>query len=389
MTIDMAEGSGLALLPTGLMDVLPLDAAFEAGVVQRLLSVFGASGYDQVSPPLVEFEDSFLNGAGAAVGRETFRLMDPVSQRMMVVRSDITPQVARIATTRLVRAPRPLRLAYAGQVLVVKGSQLRPRRQFRQAGCELIGSEAVTADAEVLLLAADALQELGIAGLTIDLNLPTLVPAVCGALGFAGDELVRLKAALDRKDAAGVADIAGGRSGPLLGLMQASGPVDQSLERLAKLDLPPDAVAARDHFAAIAALVRREAPDLTLTVDTVEHRGFEYHTATSFTIFVRGGRGELGRGGRYLAGQGDTAEPAVGFTLFLDAVQRALRPPPAPARLFLPFGTNGAERRRWQADGWTTLAGLETTTNAPAEARRLGCTHLLAGGRAESVEGAD
>ena len=385
---DPVENTGHALLPAGLMDVLPPDAAFETGVTQRLLAVFGRSGYEQVNPPLVEFEDSFLSGAGAAVGRETFRLMDPVSQRMMAVRSDITPQVARIATTRLIRAPRPLRLAYAGQVLRVKGSQLRPQRQFRQAGCELIGSEAVAADAEVLLMAAEALQELGIGGLTIDLNLPTLVPGVCAALGFAGPELTRLKAALDRKDAAGVADIAGSRSEALLGLMQASGPVERSLERLDRLDLPPEGAAARAHLATLLPLLQAEAPELTLTVDTVEHRGFEYHTGTSFTIFVRGVRGELGRGGRYLAGQGATAEPAVGFTLFLDAVQRAFPAPAAPSRLFLPWGTGAGERHRLQAEGWTTVAGLESGADARAEARRLACTHLLRDGRVENLEGA-
>lgn len=386
---DAVENTGHALLPVGLRDVLPPDAASEAAVTQRLLTVFGRSGYEQVNSPLVEFEESFLQGSGAAIARETFRLMDPVSQRMMIVRSDMTPQVARIATTRLARSARPLRLAYAGQVLRVKGSQLRPQRQFRQAGCELIGSEAVAADAEVLLLAAEALQELGIGGLTIDLNLPTLVPAVCGALGFAGAELAALEAALDRKDAAGVADLAGSRSDTLLGLMQASGPAEHAVQRLAKLALPPEGDEARAHLAALLPLVRAEAPELTLTVDTVEHRGFEYHTGTSFTIFVRGVRGELGRGGRYVAGQGAAAEPAVGFTLFLDAVQRALPPPKSPARLFLPFGTKAAERRRLQAEGWTTVAALEGGIDAPEEARRLDCAYLLSDGRVQSLSGAD
>src|SRR3546814_4732936 len=83
----------------------------------------------------------------------TFRLMDPVSQRMMGLRADMTPQVARIATTRLKKAPRPLRLCYGGQVLQVRGSQLRPERQFAQAGVELIGAPEESADAEVVLLA--------------------------------------------------------------------------------------------------------------------------------------------------------------------------------------------------------------------------------------------
>ena len=106
------------------------------------MDVFAAHGYQRVKPPLLEFEDSLLAGSGAAVAEQTFRLMDPDSQRMMGLRADTTPQVARIATTRLADAPRPLRLSYAGQCLRVRGTQLAPDRQIAQAGIELIGHDS-------------------------------------------------------------------------------------------------------------------------------------------------------------------------------------------------------------------------------------------------------
>ncbi len=90
-----------ALLPAGLRDLLPPDAETEASAVEALMEVFAAHGYQRVKPPLLEFEDSLLAGSGAAVAEQTFRLMDPDSQRMMGLRADTTPQVARIATTRL------------------------------------------------------------------------------------------------------------------------------------------------------------------------------------------------------------------------------------------------------------------------------------------------
>ena len=120
--------------------MLPPDAAFEAEIVERLVASFAARGYDRIKPPLIEFEDGLLSGAGVALAPQTFRLMDPVSQRMMGVRADITPQIARIARSRLGGAPRPLRLSYAGDVLRVRGGQLRPERQIMQVGAELIGS---------------------------------------------------------------------------------------------------------------------------------------------------------------------------------------------------------------------------------------------------------
>ena len=137
---------GSRLLPAGLADGLPPEAGHESLLVARLVARFAAQGYALVKPPLVEFEESLLNGIGAALREHCFRLMDPVSQRMMGVRPDMTPQVARIARTRLARAPRPLRLCYAGEVLRVRGTQLRPARQFEQVGAELIGASSAAAD---------------------------------------------------------------------------------------------------------------------------------------------------------------------------------------------------------------------------------------------------
>src|SRR5471032_373931 len=160
-----------ALLPAGLHDLLPPDAEREAALVEHAMAVFRAHGYERVKPPLVEFEQSLLSGVGKSWSLQTFRLMDPDSQRMMGVRADMTLQVARLAMSRLAKAPRPLRLSYAGEVLRVGGAQLSPERQFRQIGCELIGSLEPAADAEIVLLAASALTELGVRGLSIDLNL--------------------------------------------------------------------------------------------------------------------------------------------------------------------------------------------------------------------------
>ena len=143
-------------------------------MVERLMACFAAWGYERVKPPLIEFEDALLSGMGAAMASDTFRLMDPVSQRMMGVRADMTPQVGRIAASRLKGSARPLRLSYAGQVLRVKGEQMRPERQIGQAGVELIGIASAAADAEAVLLAAEALQQLGVTQLVVDLNAPTL-----------------------------------------------------------------------------------------------------------------------------------------------------------------------------------------------------------------------
>jgi ATP phosphoribosyltransferase regulatory subunit len=380
----MTEPINRALLPAGLHDVLPREAAFEATIVERLMAEFALNGFDRVKPPLIEFEASLLSGPGAAMATQTFRLMDPVSQRMLALRPDMTLQVARIATTRLANEPRPLRLSYGGQVLRVKGSQLRPERQFGQVGVELIGTLLPTADAEVVLLAYQALDAVGVNNISVDLNVPTLVPTVCRALDLPKDETARLRQALDRKDAAEVAAV-GGRAAELLAsLMRASGPADRAVELLAALDLPEAADGDRRRLTEVVRLIRAGVPRLMLTVDAVEHRGFEYQTGISFTLFSRGVSGELGRGGRYRAGAqrtGVQGEPATGFTLYLDTILRAV-PDPAPSlRVFLPIETDAADGARLRSEGWVTVRALESFEDPAAEARRLHCTHIFTGGQ--------
>ena len=392
----MADAGDKALLPAGLTDGLPPFAAQEAEVVERLIASFAARGYERVKPPLLEFEETLLARAGGDVAQQTFRLMDPVSQRMMGLRADMTPQVARIAASRLANAPRPLRLCYAGQVLQVKGSQLRPERQFGQVGAELIGAPQERADAEVVLLAAEALADIGVERLSVDLNLPSLVGALAEALGLPKTKTAMLRLALDRKDVAAVDTIAGTEKATFHALLRAAGPVEKALAALERIELPPDLAGEVARLGRVVALIRGAAPELTMTLDPVEHRGFEYHTGISFILFARGVRGELGRGGRYETGQetgqeaGGTPDSATGFTLYMDSVLRAL-PRPEPARsLYLPADCDPARARALRAEGWRTLSGLaEDTTagaEARAEARRLGCTHLLLEGEIVSLE---
>jgi ATP phosphoribosyltransferase regulatory subunit len=370
-----------ALLPVGLRDLLPPEAEAEAAVVARLMAALAAHGYERVKPPLVEYEETLLSGAGAAMASETFRLMDPMSQRMIGVRADMTPQVARIAASRLRKAPRPLRLSYAGQVLRVRGGQLRSERQVGQVGAELIGAESVAADVEAVAVAAEALAAVGVEGLSVDLTMPTLVPAICRATGVAVEEV---RDALDHKDAAMVAALGGAAAKPLGALLAAAGPAKRTLATLAGLELPPEAAAERQRLAEVVERLREAVPSLRMTVDPVENRGFEYHTGLTFTFFSRSVSGELGRGGRYIAGNG-TPEPATGFTLYTDTISQAVPTPPPTRRLFLPLGTAIDEARRLRQEGWITVAALAPAAEPRVEARRLGCSHVLERGSPQEV----
>ncbi len=375
------------LLPAGLADLLPPDAAREADAIDVAIKRFAAFGYDRVKPPMVEFEESLLGGPGAALASQTFRLMDPVSQRMMGVRPDMTVQVARIAVTRMKHEPRPLRLSYGGNVIRVRGNALKPERQFAQVGCELLGVDTAEADAEAVLLAVDALRAIGVARLTVDLNLPTLVAAVAAGLKLEAEPVRLLRRALDRKDEAAVAKALGdGRKGAdlFVGLLRAAGPADKAIAQLKKLKLPAAAAAEAARLADVVALVAAAEPELPLTLDAVDYRGLEYQTGVSFSVFALAGRQELVRGGRYSAGypEDGVSEPATGFTLYMDAVLAASEPVSLRPRLYLPAGTGWADAAPWQAKGYAVVRAVTAAADCRAEAKRLGCTHALIDGDA-------
>jgi len=165
-------------------------------------------------------------------------------------------------------------------------------------------------------------------------------------------------------------------------VVNASGPRAAATAQMAGITLP---VVPRKRYTFIFDAAEPLEMDLPLTIDPVEHRGFEYHAGATFTLYAAGVRGELGSGGRYLAGNGGTAagagEPATGFTLFTDTLLRALPRPAQGRRLFVPAGTTADRAANLRAEGWITVAGLDDGADARAEAQRLGCTHWLHDGR--------
>lgn len=365
-----------ALLPEGLHDTLAHEAEYQAEIVEKLRQCFASYGYARVVPPLLEFEESLLSGPGKAQSRNMFRVMDPVSMRMMAVRNDMTGQVARIARTRLKNAPRPLRLSYSGDVLRVRGSQLRPEREFKQAGIELIGTDSSESYVEIILLACDVLSSVGIRKASIDLTMPLLVPAICRGLGLDADLSKTVRYALNAKDMGALEKLDGEIGEVSRKLLSAAGDAGKAMAVIEKLTLPVEAQAMCDELAQLLSRLQQAAPELNITVDPGEYSGFEFQTGIGFSLFVKGVRGELGRGGRYHLEGDETSEPATGFSLYLDSLMRALPPMAEIKYIYCPFGLALAELGELRRAGYRTLSGLKAIEDNRAEARRLECQYL-------------
>lgn len=357
-----------ALLPEGLRDRLPAQAEAASRVTRALVDAMRAHGYGRVSPPLAEFRET-LGSDDDRSGRDLLRFTDPVSQRTLALRPDITRQVGRIATSLLAASPRPLRLCYAGQVVKLRASQLRPAREMLQVGAELIGSDSVAAAREIVTVAIDALEAAGIGPVTIDFTLPDVVDLLAAGPLPVQVDLQQLRDELDAKDAGALAQLGADAYLPLL---RATGPFDRAIADLRAFDTTGALTARIDALEAIAAPIRDR---VTLTLDPTERHGFAYQSWFGFQIFVPGLGDAVGRGGAYAIPVGEAEEAAVGFSLYPDPlIDAGLGAEDMGDRcIFLPLGHDPAVSASLRADGWRTIAALTEADDAT----RLGCAYVL------------
>jgi ATP phosphoribosyltransferase regulatory subunit len=351
------------LLPTGFGDRLPPHADTAASVEARILSAASLPGYERADPPLVEFAEALESRLKSGGLHNAVRFVDPVSQRTLAVRPDLTAQVARIAATRMAHHPRPVRLSYAGTVLKLRAAELAPARETRQIGCELIGLDSVAAAREIVTVAVEALAAAGATGVSIDFTLPDLVETLAsGPLPVA--DIAALRDRLDAKDAVAVASLAP----QYLPLVEAAGPFDQALARLRAFDASGALASRLDGLATIAAAL---GAGVSLTLDPTERHGFEYQSWLGFSLFADGATREVGRGGTYtILHDGGHEEPATGFSLFADAL--ACGDARERRRLFLPLGTSPHVGAGLRAEGWVTVAALDPDDTATGQV----CTHI-------------
>lgn len=360
------------LLPEGLRDRLPPEAGAAARLLRAVYDTAHAHGYDRVAPPLAEFEQGLVGRLRPDGAQDLLRVVDPVSQRTLALRPDITAQIGRIAATRLAHRPRPLRLSYGGQILKLRATQLRPERELLQAGAELIGSDGIAAAIEIVTMAVEALEAAGVEGITVDLTLPDLVPTLAsGPFPLAEDNIEAVRCELDEKDAGAIRAL---DAEAYLPLIHAAGPVGPALERMRAIDAGGALATRLDGIERIAGAMHGRA---AVTLDPTERHGFEYQSWLGFSLFGEGISGEIGRGGSYsIAHDGGSEEPAMGFSLYLDPLVDAGLGRADKDSVFLPLGTDDALAAKLREQGWRTVASLSEEDDAQA----LGCTHILSDG---------
>ena len=380
----------LWLLPDGVDEVLPPRARALEDMRRRMLDLFERWGYEYVMPPIVEFLDSLLSGIGEDLDLQTFKLTDQITGRMLGVRADITPQVARIDAHRLPSAA-PQRLCYIGPVLHTRPDKFAGSRNPLQIGAELYGHAGIEADAEVVTLLLELLALAGIAPVTLELGHMGLFHAICELAHFDRALESRILERLLMKDESGLAEaLSATQASPavaehLHALLELNG-ADEVLAkaRLALARAPASVVAALDDIERLVAMVRSRMPATDIHLDFAELRGYRYHTGVMFAAYTPAAGHAIAWGGRYdnIGHSFGRPRPATGFSTDLKVLaslsrEQRVRLP----KIFAPAADDPSREaavRHYRAAGYAVVEGLP---GQHAQARDMGCEQALVQGR--------
>ena len=311
------------LLPEGMDELVPPESLRLERTRRSLLDLFARWGYEIVTPPFIEYLESLLTGTGEDLELDTFKLIDQLTGRMMGVRADMTPQVARIDARRL-RRDGPSRLCYVGTVLHTLPEGISGGgRSPVQIGAELYGHTGWESDCEVVCLMLEALAMSGVGPVHLDMGHVGIFRALARGAALSHEQEIALHEVLQRKAGVEVRDLldAWGVGAPYVAALNALVDLDGSpaiLER-ARRELAGGGKEVERGLADLAALVRAvraRRPDVELHVDLAELRGYRYHTGFVFAAFVPGYGREVARGGRYdeIGGVFGRARAATGFS---------------------------------------------------------------------------
>ncbi len=365
------------LLPEGIDELLPEQAARLEQLRRDLLDAYATWGYRMVVTPFVEYLDSLLTGTGKDLEHQTFQLTDQISGRQLGIRADITPQAARIDAHRL-RHQAPTRLCYMGSVLRTLPDGFSASRSPMQIGAELYGHAGLESDAEVLGLMMETLRIAGLEQVYLDLGHVGIFRSLASQAGLDKAQESALFEAMQRKAKPEIAELISGlelapaQAQMLNALVDLNGGPEvlaQAREVLAAA--PADVSEAIDYLEQLAELLGGRVP---VHFDLAELRAYRYQTGVVFAAFVPGQGNEVARGGRYdhIGETFGRARPATGFSADLKTLmslgKRAA--PGLPAAVMAPaVGDTALEDKIQQlrAEGRVVIRELPGQGGDPAE----------------------
>ncbi len=376
------------LLPQGIDEVLPPETHRLEKLRRKLLDYYQSCGYDLVIPPLMEYLDSLLAGSGSDLNVQTYKVPDQLTGRTLGIRSDMTPQVARIDAHQIKRDI-PVRLCYIGPVLQTLPSGFFGTRSPLQLGLELFGHSGIESDAETLGLMIDTLQMVGIPELHIDLGHVGIFRGLTQAANLTKEQEQQLFDATQRKAQCEIDDLlANWEMVDSLRLALSQLPTlaggESMLSKARKLfsDAPQSVTDSLNYLEKVAAIIHKRHPELPLYYDLAELRGYHYKTGIVYAAFTPNHGQEIARGGRYdnLGSEFGAARPATGFSTDLKTLTRLSTTLPEQAVLDAIFAPASDDETQIETIKTLRSAGRRVITELPGQngsAADLGCGSVL------------
>ena len=365
------------LLPENIEDILPAEARRVERLRGTLLELFRVHGYEIVIPPLLEYMESLLTGTGHDLDLRTFKLVDQLSGRMMGLRADITPQVARI-DAHLLNRKGVARLCYAGSVLHTRPRGLNATREPLQIGAEIYGHAGIESDLKIQNLLLRSLTACGIAGVRLDLGHVAVFRTLCKRGGVSADLEAQLHEALESKDIPQLEAITAGLDGTSRQALRALPGLygDATVIGRARATLP------RHHeiLAALDDLERLSGDNgLPVSIDLADLRGYHYHSGVVFAAYVPGLPNAMALGGRYdeVGKAFGRARPATGFSMDLRDLAQVAAAGQGVGTIRAPYSDDpalAAEIGRLRAEGEVVIVELP----GHDDGGELGCDRELA-----------
>ncbi len=381
----------LWLLPDGVEDVLPADAKHLESLRRQLLDVFQCWGYEKVVPPFIDYLDSLLTGAGHDLNLQTFKLTDQLSGEMLGIRADMTPQVARIDAHTL-KHQQVTRLCYVGTTLHTRGDALDRTRIPMQIGAELFGHAGLDSDTEVIQLMLETLAMAGLKNIYLDLGHVGIYRSLAAQAQLNKEQELALFDVLQRKSNSELLELLESFALPtdlqaiLLALPKLNG--DRSILTEAESVFTMAHAEVKHALAQLiqlADILQSYYPELTISFDLAELRGYHYHTGVVFSAFVPEMGKEIARGGRYdnIGQLFGAARPATGFSADLKILaaltkQQATDEEESNFKVLAPIAIGDYELdekvRELRAKGMVVIKTLSGQQNTE---KQLGCNQKL------------
>lgn len=321
-------------LPQGVRDILPEETARITAVETAILAVFERFGFSRVITPLLEYVDTLSLGMGGGLKDRVLKFIDPSTGRVVAIRPDITPQIARVVATRMRDYPLPLRLCYNENVLRYHEAQGGKSREVLQLGAEFISEAAMPeADGEMICMAIESLCAIGLKNFKIDIGDVGFLRAILDRLNLPEPEQSRLKQAIAIKDTSGLETILGGLTAAvskddralLLNLTTFYGE-EEVIKKAASFTTDAETLASLTNLERVVEIIAAKGYSEYVTIDLGEIRGFDYYTGVIFEGFASGIGKAILSGGRYdtlIARYGYPAA-ATGFAFDVENIAAAL-----------------------------------------------------------------